>query len=130
VIPKGTVVGVNIYAIHHNEEYFPSPSTFRPERWMPSETTEISGAMRNLQQNAFTPFSLGTRGCMGKALAYMEIGLVIAKTLWHFDFEEHPDHRPREQDISHDRREEFAIRDQLITTHHGPYLVFHPVGKL
>jgi cytochrome P450 len=127
VIPDGTAVGVNIYAIHHNEQYFPDAATFRPERWITSETPDISGTMRGLQQIAFTPFSIGTRGCMGKGLAYMEIGLIAAKTLWNFDFEEHPDYRPREQERSVTQTWKFVIRDQLIATHDGPYLVFQPI---
>lgn len=129
VIPNGTMVGVNIYAIHHNEEYFPSASRFRPERWIPSESTSVSETVSKLQYDAFTPFSIGTRGCVGKALAYMEIGLVVAKTLWYFDFEERHDDSLNEQEKTDLKRKEFLIRDQLIATHDGPYLVFHPTGK-
>ncbi|KAJ4356510.1 uncharacterized protein N0V89_004544 [Didymosphaeria variabile] len=130
VIPSGTVVGINIYAIHHNEEYFPNPSKFRPERFLPrSETATVSGANKT-QQLAFSPFSIGTRGCIGKALAYMEISLVVAKTLWYFDFEEHPDHGTQTHMSPDPAQKEFKIRDQLIATHDGPYLVFRPSGKL
>jgi cytochrome P450 len=129
IIPKGTSVGVNVYAIHHNEEYFPNPSTFRPERWIPKDTPEMGEKMRKSQQNAFMPFSIGSRGCIGKALACMEISLVVAKTLWYFDFEEHTDYRPKEQKELPTTTEEYLIRDQLIATHDGPYLVFKTTGN-
>lgn len=37
VIPRGTMVGVNPYCVMHNDEYFPEPFAFRPERWLTSE---------------------------------------------------------------------------------------------
>ncbi|KAI0158138.1 cytochrome P450 [Xylariaceae sp. FL1272] len=83
VIPEGTLFGVSIYTLHHNEEYFPNAFRFRPERWLSSCTSEED--MKTMQQ-AFVPFSMGTRGCAGKAMAYLEASMIIAKTMWHFDF--------------------------------------------
>ncbi|KAH7309768.1 cytochrome P450 [Stachybotrys elegans] len=81
LIPAGTEVGVNAYALHHNEEYFPDPFTFHPERWL----AEAGEGAAN--RSAFIPFSIGARSCAGKSMAYTEISLIVAKTLWHFDFE-------------------------------------------
>ncbi|KAK9417771.1 hypothetical protein SUNI508_01528 [Seiridium unicorne] len=81
-IPHGTLVGVNIYSLHHNEEYFPDPFVFRPERWLGDDADKARAA--------FTPFSVGSRTCAGKPLAYQEISLALAKTLWYFDFEPAP----------------------------------------
>ncbi|KAK6065820.1 cytochrome P450 3A31 [Seiridium cupressi] len=72
-IPHGTLVGVNIYSLHHNEEYFPDPFVFRPERWLGDDADKARAA--------FTPFSVGSRTCAGKPLAYQEISLALAKTL-------------------------------------------------
>ncbi|KAF1961795.1 cytochrome P450 [Byssothecium circinans] len=136
VIPHGVLVGVNIYAIHHNEDYFPDPSNFRPERFLSSGRAETLSEKSQAQHLAFSPFSIGTRGCMGKALAYMEISLVIAKTLWYFDFDEHSEHsdiRTETQtilDSASKESEEFKIHDQLIATHDGPCLLLRPTGKL
>ncbi|KAL1606525.1 hypothetical protein SLS60_003930 [Paraconiothyrium brasiliense] len=128
VIPSGTVVGVNIYAIHHNEEYLPNPSRFTPERFLLGSETENASGANKATQLAFSPFSIGTRGCIGKALAYMEISLVVAKTLWYFDFEKDPGSRTQMSPGT--SKKEFIIRDQLIATHDGPYLVFRPSRKL
>ncbi|KAI1074067.1 cytochrome P450 [Whalleya microplaca] len=127
-IPPGTQIGVNIYAIHHNREYFPDPFAFKPERWLP-ETPE---AQRKMMRDAFSPFSLGYRGCAGKAMAYLESSLVVAKTLWYFDF-----HRasgklgrlgggnPGRTD-GRDRPDEYQLYDIISGAHDGPFLVFKP----
>ncbi|KAK8065057.1 hypothetical protein PG997_011804 [Apiospora hydei] len=131
VIPPGTQVGVSIYAIHHEPEYFPKPFLFRPERWLESDPETLK--RMNL---AFCPFSVGPRGCAGKSMAYMESSLVIAKTLWYFDF------RIADGDIGRSgegrtgrtdgrgRVDEFQIWDSFGSTHLGPNLVFEPRGEL
>ncbi|KAI1322518.1 cytochrome P450 [Xylariaceae sp. FL0255] len=125
VIPPGTQVGVNIYSLHHNEEYFPKPFAFRPERWL----TEDPDALRSMN-NAFTPFSVGYRGCAGKAMAYLESSLVVAKTLWYFDFSKVPGDTtgagsPGRSD-GRDHQEEFQICDTFNASHDGPNLLFTP----
>ncbi|KAI1821155.1 cytochrome P450 [Xylaria intraflava] len=108
VIPHGTIVGVNIYSVHYNEEYFPDPFTFKPERWLDDA---------NATHDAFAPFSLGPRGCAGKAMAYLEVSLVVAKTLWYFDF------RPAAGDA-----ETFELLDNFTSSHDGPHLKFRQRG--
>ncbi|RYC57059.1 hypothetical protein CHU98_g9149 [Xylaria longipes] len=81
VIPPGMQVGVSIYALHHNKQYFDDPFTFHPDRWL----TEDREALDRMT-SAFSPFSLGARSCAGKAMAHLEASLVMAKTLWRFDF--------------------------------------------
>lgn len=92
VIPPGVQVGVSAYSLHHNETYFPEPFAFRPERWLvevDDDDDDDSAALARMHA-AFCPFSLGARGCAGKAMAYLEASLVVAKTLWCFDFERAP----------------------------------------
>lgn len=115
VIPHGTIVGVDIYAIHYNEEYFPNPFTFRPERWLDDPKTV---------RNAFAPFSLGPRGCAGKAMAYLEISLVVAKILWYFDF------RATKIGVSHGNEyaRVFELLDNFTSSHDGPHLEFQQRG--
>ena len=38
-------------------------------------------------QEALNPFSLEVRGCPGKSMAYMNISLAMANTLFYFEFE-------------------------------------------
>ncbi|RYP01745.1 hypothetical protein DL764_006096 [Monosporascus ibericus] len=129
VIPPGTQVGVSIYSLHHNEKYFEEPFAFCPERWLVKDDRTL-----RLMHSAFSPFSLGARGCAGKAMAYLEASLVIAKTLWYFDFEVPPGKLGEAgagvpgKTNGRDRPGEFQLYDSFGSTHVGPYLTFHPHG--
>ena len=81
-LPPGTDVGTSMYAIHHNEDYYPDPYVFKPERWLHVVNTEDEVER---VYGAFNPFSLGPRGCVGRGLAYMELSDTLAKLLWHLD---------------------------------------------
>ncbi|KAI0965086.1 cytochrome P450 [Xylaria arbuscula] len=123
VIPSGTQVGVNIYALHHNEKYFSEPFTFRPERWL----IEDQSALKRMH-SAFGAFLLGPRGCAGKPMAYLEASLVIAKTIWNFDFEISPGKEgelgagiPGRKD-GRNRAGEFQLYDNFGSRHDGPNL--------
>ncbi|PVH99123.1 hypothetical protein DM02DRAFT_480706, partial [Periconia macrospinosa] len=50
-------------SIHHNEEYFPEPFIFKPERWMGKEPGTMD---RKSSLEAFSPFSVDSRACPGK----------------------------------------------------------------
>ncbi|RAR12621.1 cytochrome P450 [Stemphylium lycopersici] len=68
-IPAGVDVGVPIYAIHHNPEYFPRPFDYLPERWLSDPAVNPLHSSLPAAQSAFNPFSIGPRGCIGKGLA-------------------------------------------------------------
>ncbi|KAF3001160.1 hypothetical protein E8E14_006454 [Neopestalotiopsis sp. 37M] len=130
VIPPGTQVGVNIYSLHHNEEYFPDSFRYEPERW-------LSGAKPGrAQQAAFSPFSMGSRGCAGKSMAYLEMSLVLAKTFWYFDFDRAPAAAEKIMGngisgVTHQGGEqtEFPIYNLFAASHDGPILEFRPRGN-
>lgn len=129
VVPHGTHIGVNFYALHHTEEYFPDSYTYKPERWL-----EADAETRHRMNEAFTAFSVGPRGCAGKPMAYLETSLVIARTLWYFDFEIAPgaagkagEGTPGAPNGRH-RPLEFQIHDIFSSTQDGPNLVFTPRG--
>ena len=135
-VAAGTWVGVNMYAIHHKEEYFPNAFEFRPGRWIDEVESRTGCSIRQTVREAFSPFGVGSRSCAGKVMAYMEASLTIAKTLWYFDFE-----RPTNADLenlvggNHEglrgRRyiNEFQIYDQFIADHSGPLLVLKPRAR-
>ncbi|KAF2879260.1 hypothetical protein ILUMI_26906 [Ignelater luminosus] len=71
VIEKGTRLFIPIYALHHDEEYYPNPDVFDPDRF--------SEENRN-KRHPFTymPFGEGPRICIGLrfGLIQTKIGLV------------------------------------------------------
>ena len=136
-VPAGTWVGVNMYTLHHNEEYFPEPFAFKPERWLADTDPSKELAGKCNRREAFSSFGIGSRSCVGKAMAYLEANLVLAKTLWYFDFE-----RPLDEDLNsvgsgksgystgRDRVDEFQLYDQFIADHDGPCLMFKARDEL
>ena len=58
MVPAGTTIAIQIYALHHNEEHFPDPESFRPDRFLPEESAKR-------HPYAFIPFSAGSRNCIG-----------------------------------------------------------------
>ncbi|KAI0869644.1 trichodiene oxygenase [Hypoxylon argillaceum] len=79
-IPAGTHVSMTTILMHTDEELYPDPQSFKPERWM----------KRNVYTKAekgFAPFSRGTRMCLGMHLAWAELYFVIAALVQTFDFE-------------------------------------------
>lgn len=129
VIPPGVQVGVNTYALLHNEEYFPEPFNFLPERW-------LAPVQDKSMLDAFVPFSIGSRGCAGKAMAYTQSSLVLARVLWYFDFEAAPNLLGKvgggnpALGEGREREHEFQLYDAASATHDGPVLVFHPRGDV
>ncbi|KAK2592328.1 hypothetical protein QQS21_009986 [Conoideocrella luteorostrata] len=79
-IPAGTPVGMTSLLIHMDEELYPEPKKFEPDRWMDKE-------VRMRANKTYSPFSRGTRVCLGMHLAWAELYLVIAALVDQFDFE-------------------------------------------
>jgi cytochrome P450 len=124
VIPPGTMMVVNTYCIMHNEDYFPDAFAFKPERW-------LDGGSDKAARRAFVPFGTGEATCLGKGMAYLETSLVVAKTLWHFDFARAPGEAgklgggwPGGKDKARARADEFQLYDGIVSDHDGPNLVF------
>jgi cytochrome P450 len=85
-------VGAPAYAIHRNPEYFPEPNTFYPERWLAPDSSQSSSPniprtqeAISLARRAFISFSQGSRGCIGRQLAYYELHTALALVLHRFD---------------------------------------------
>lgn len=110
-VPAGCDVGVGIYAIHHNPMFHSEPFKFRPGRFLENEENEEN----NVSRQAFMPFSLGTRGCIGKGLAMVELMLTMASVLWLCDFRR-AEYTPTV--------EEYQLRDHITAAKHGPKLQF------
>ena len=72
--PGVSVVGC-IYLTHHRKDLYPEPQQFRPERFLDHRFSSYE----------FMPFGGGVRRCMGEALALLEMRLVIAAVISHYE---------------------------------------------
>jgi cytochrome P450 len=70
---------MNQWVTHHDDRYWSDGYSFKPERWIGDGFGHI--------KDAFQPFSLGPRRCIGVNLAYLEIRIILAKIVWMYDLE-------------------------------------------
>jgi len=79
---EGTWVSVPVYHLHRDEAIWgPDASEFRPERW-----TEASPEQRKQMMDAFAPFSVGPRACIGRSLAVMQLHIILATLFRRYEF--------------------------------------------
>ncbi|KAI1414211.1 cytochrome P450 [Hypoxylon sp. FL1857] len=81
-LPEGVAVSIPIYAACRSARNWSQPDYFIPERWT-GEDPQFNSDKRDASQ----PFSFGPRNCIGRNLAYVEMKLIIARLIWHFDIE-------------------------------------------
>lgn len=58
-IPKGSSVGILLYAMGHNPRSFESPMLFDPNRFLPDNR-------EHKNPYEYIPFAAGPRNCIGK----------------------------------------------------------------
>ena len=125
--PAGTVVGTPHYSIHHNEDYYPSPFAFTPERWIADAGFGTKESV-SLAQSAFCPFSIGARGCIGKGLAYSELSTALARVVWLYDFKLAEGKRVGDGvsggERGRERKGEYQLKDSFTSMKDGPLVVF------
>ncbi|KAI6093965.1 cytochrome P450 [Hypoxylon rubiginosum] len=86
-VAKGVVVSSCAYATTHSDRYFREPYEFRPQRWLPASHPQYDGAFASDDRAAFRPFSVGSRNCLGQAMAYVVMRIMFGKLCWKFDWE-------------------------------------------
>jgi cytochrome P450 len=89
VVPAGQGVSMSILLIHHREDLYPDPFSYRPERWLGHSPGTYE----------WLPFGGGTRRCLGAALAMAEQRVVLEAMVRRLDLQadrpepEHAQHR-------------------------------------
>jgi len=82
-IPKGTMVLPNVWAISRDPARYPDPEAFKPERWLPGETSEGVPSVRPQEY----VFGFGRRVCPGQNWAGHIIFIAVASILATFNIE-------------------------------------------
>jgi cytochrome P450 len=70
-VPAGSSVYVNLLTFHRHPEYWPDPTRFDPDRFRPELVAQRP-------RNAYIPFGIGPRACLGKSFAITELHIVLA----------------------------------------------------
>ncbi|KAJ3481079.1 hypothetical protein NLI96_g7909 [Meripilus lineatus] len=90
-IPKDTVVILDCYTLHHNEERYPDPFTFNPDRYLGDNSSCADSAnLPDAMQRDHWTYGAGRRICPGIAPAEQMLWLAISRLLWSFTIRETP----------------------------------------
>jgi len=85
-IPANTMVIPNIWAMQHDERFFPNPLVFDPERFL---RKDIDGALATKEHDSLTEghwaFGFGRRSCPGKYMGAKSVWIGITQLMWGFD---------------------------------------------
>lgn len=76
-IPKASHVVISPYGLHRDPRFWHRPEVFEPTRFLTD----------TIDRNAFVPFNVGPRKCMGSRMAYIEGVLTLAAILQRYTFE-------------------------------------------
>lgn len=94
ILPPNTTIGMSPNLVHFNEENFPEPQVFKPERWLGPDAARL--------QRYLISFSRGPRGCLAIVLARAELFIILASVFRQFEFDVSAVVRSRDIDLSRD----------------------------
>ncbi|XP_027345087.1 licodione synthase-like [Abrus precatorius] len=83
IIPKGSLVCVNIWAMGRDPKIWKNPLEFRPERFLEIEANDIDIKGQHFE---LLPFGSGRRGCPGMPLAARELPTIIGALIQCFEW--------------------------------------------
>ncbi|KAG0420765.1 hypothetical protein HPB47_003303, partial [Ixodes persulcatus] len=78
-VPKGCVVAVPVWAIHHDPQYFPDPHSFKPERFSKENVDSIPPYV-------YLPFGAGPRNCIGVRLGLRAVKMALFHSICNVEF--------------------------------------------
>ncbi|KKY33383.1 putative cytochrome p450 [Diaporthe ampelina] len=92
-IPKDTVVVLNTWTMHHDEDRHHNPMSFNPDRYTGDPLTSAqSSNLTDPCQRDHWMFGAGRRICPAMIVAEREIWLAVSRLIWAFTLEQVPGH--------------------------------------
>ena len=89
LIPGGTAqVVFLIFGMGRDEEVFENAEAFKPERWLRKKDFVLTEAVEAFSS---IPFGFGTRMCVGRRVAELELHLLLARIVQQFEISYPPD---------------------------------------
>lgn len=131
--PPGTQLSTSLYCLSYNSDIYRDPFVFRPERWLlkskdPEGSSEEEVA---LAESGHCAFSTGSRGCVGKNMAWLEMQIVLAKLVFSLEIRVDGDERGActgagGPGLGEGRREvgQFQLWDAFVAMRDGPVVQF------
>lgn len=86
-LPKGTLLILSQWVMHHLPEIWQDAEMFKPERWDPVNEQHIP-------PGAYFPFGGGPRTCIGMPLAQLEARIILASILQRYTPQPVPGYTP------------------------------------
>ncbi|GBP65037.1 Cytochrome P450 CYP12A2 [Eumeta japonica] len=84
LIPKGLNVVMNHEFISKQESQYDRPKEYIPERWIHKSEESVNSRAHPM---ATSPFGFGTRSCIGRRIAELEMETFLARIIEHFHVE-------------------------------------------
>ncbi|KAL6720905.1 hypothetical protein ACLMJK_000004 [Lecanora helva] len=84
-IPGGYVIGINLQNIQNDDAHWVEPEVFHPERFLPRDHPQYQDRFDKDNKEAFHPFSVGGRSCLGGKVFLAEARVILSKMIFNFD---------------------------------------------
>ncbi|KAM8873168.1 sterol 26-hydroxylase, mitochondrial [Synchiropus picturatus] len=118
--PKKTLFHLCHYTICRDESEFVNPDSFIPERWL--RLGKRAGAFQH-HPYSYIPFGVGTRACVGKRVAEMEMHFALTRLLQMFKIE------PVDDSVIEPKTRTLLIPDRPVNLRFLPRIAGSPLAE-
>lgn len=85
-VPKGSVVALNVWGIHHDAKRYEDPEVFNPHRFeSQTQPAPVYANSGDYEKRDHFGYGIGRRICPGIHLAERALWVAVARIAWAFD---------------------------------------------